>query len=79
MGGGGGGGAGAGGAGAGFAALTAIFGAGRAVREAVALAVRDGLADRDGRLAAWVRFFSGLRVEEVRAFTARRNFAMPGG
>jgi len=40
---------------------------------------RDGLAERAGRLAAWIRFFGGLRLEDVRAFPARRSFAMPGG
>ena len=62
-----------------MAALTAAFAAGRTLREADALTERDGFAERDGRRAAWVRFFGGLRLEEVRAFTARRNFAMPGG
>jgi hypothetical protein len=53
-----------------------------------------GIGDLDGarraawpgfpvrRLALWPRFVApraGFRVEEVRAFVARRNFAMPGG
>ena len=38
-----------------------------------------GLAERTGLRASCVRFFGDLRLEEVRAFTARRNFAMPGG
>jgi hypothetical protein len=40
---------------------------------------RDGFPDRTGRRAAWARFFAGLRPEVTRAFTARRNFAMPEG
>ena len=40
---------------------------------------RDGRAERTGRRAATVRFLSGFRVEVVRAFPARRNFAMPVG
>ena len=76
-----GGGGGAGGGGAGLTALTGGLGAGRRDTEG-----RAGFADRDGRLAA--AFFeafavlpprAGLRLEVVRAFPARRNFAMPGG
>ena len=36
----------------------------------------DFLTDRAGRTRLAVR--AGLRLEDVRAFTARRNFAMPG-
>jgi hypothetical protein len=47
-------------------------------------ALRTGLADLAGRRAADERFAfgraarAGLRLDELRAFTARRNFAMPG-
>ena len=39
---------------------------------------RDGLPERAGRRDVRFRFLDGLRLEVVRAFTARRNFAMPG-
>jgi hypothetical protein len=61
-----------------------FFFAGAALR---AFAGREGrrLAD-EGRFLAPPRadavgldFRAGLRVDEVRAFAARRNFAMPGG
>jgi hypothetical protein len=77
--GGGAGGGGGGGAATGLAGLTAAFGAGALFR--------DGLAARAGRRDAEVRFFAeragraaraGLRLED-RDFTARCNFAMPGG
>ena len=48
-------------------------------------AARLGFAALTGRRIACGRFFAllaaraGLRVEEVRDLTARRNFAMPGG
>lgn len=57
--------------GAGLRAGFAVLAAGRGLP-----AVRvfmDRLADLDDLPAR-----AGLRVEEVRAFTARRNFAMPG-
>lgn len=38
-----------------------------------------GFAERADRRASGARFFDDLRLEEARAFTARRNFAMPGG
>jgi hypothetical protein len=69
--------------------LTAAFAAGLAAgvlaRVVFRAAERDGLEERVvRRLAAWGRFFApraaraGLRLDEVRAFAARRNFAMPG-
>jgi hypothetical protein len=69
--------------------LAAALAAGFAVAFGVvfrALALRAG-ADREGRLVAWEPFLApravlapraGLRLED-RVFTARRNFAMPGG
>ena len=82
--GGGAGGAGGGGGGTGLAALTCGFGAGcrTAFLEAETRACFDG---RLGRRAAFVDAFAvrpvrpDLRLEVIRAFTARRNFAMPGG
>lgn len=71
------GGGGGSGAGGGRTGLTEALGAGRTgFRDADG---PDGLAEREGRWVAGARFFGGLRLEEVRAFTARRNFAMPGG
>jgi hypothetical protein len=57
----------------------ATFGAALAAgfREALDANGRDGFAERAGRRPC-DRFLSGLRLEEIRAFTARRNFAMPG-
>ena len=68
---------GAGGGGAALTGLAAAFGAGLTVF--LDAEGRDGLAERAGRLAAWTRFFVGLRPYVLRALTARRNFAMPGG
>src|SRR5262245_60442768 len=73
-----GGGAGAGGAGGGATGLTTLdAGLGADFLEPVLDAdERDALTGRAARRA--VRFCGGLRLELVRAFTARRNFAMPG-
>lgn len=79
--GGGGGGTGAGGGGTSlttFTGLTALTGALAAGLAAFFAAERGGLAERAGLRATRVRFFGGLRLEEVRAFTAGRNFAIAG-
>jgi hypothetical protein len=70
--------------GAGFGARLAVF-RGTGFFDLADLAVRLGLA-RFGRgtagrgcLFADLAARAGLRVEVVRVFTARRNFAIPGG